>query len=246
VLGPVILVAAFRTGPPPRFTGGFGEETCQYCHWEFEMSSDTAVFHVAGLPDEYVPRQTYELDVIVTKDGLGASGFQLAIRFVEGESAGSSAGTLESTSARTSVEKDEKSGVAYAQHRLEGITPQAAGRATWRIRWTAPGGGGTVRLDAAANAGDGDKSEMGDRVYTFTRTSTAADAARSMDVRARAATFSALKPSSRMTTSPGADAPKRSSPTTSPAGPAIDSQPSIAPASTVTRAADSGGSTRSR
>lgn len=235
------MVSAFRTGPPPRFTGGFGEETCQYCHWEFEATSDSAAFHVAGFPPLYVAGRTYDLDVIVTAAGLRASGFQLAVRFADGYAAAMNAGSLVSTSNRTSVMKDAPSGVAYAQHTIDGVAVGTDGRAVWRIRWTAPESSGAVRLDAAANAGNGDESEMGDRVYTFTRTST--PAARSIDARARAIAFSAVKPSSRMTTPPGADAPNRSMPMISPAGPATDSQPSVAPASTTTRASRSGGST---
>ncbi len=50
---------------------------------------------------------------------------------------------------------------------------------------------------------------------------------------ARAYTLSALKPSSFSTVGPGADAPKRSSPITSPCRPTHFHQPSGAPASTA-------------
>src|SRR5208337_1801010 len=50
---------------------------------------------------------------------------------------------------------------------------------------------------------------------------------------ALAATFSAVNPSSFITTGPGAEAPKRSNPTTSPLVPTYFHQPSVAPASTA-------------
>src|SRR5579863_7472607 len=50
---------------------------------------------------------------------------------------------------------------------------------------------------------------------------------------ARAATFSAVNPSSFITVGPGAEAPKRSSPITSPFEPTYFHQPSVAPASTA-------------
>ena len=69
---------------------------------------------------------------------------------------------------------------------------------------------------------------------------------RASSVRARPATFSGVKPYSAMTIAPGAEAPKRSTETTSPCAPTQRSQPSETPASTPRRASTSGGSTESR
>lgn len=163
---PVMLAAAYRTGPPPGYSGGFGEDSCHYCHYEFEPTEDPAAFAVTGFPETYLPGERYILEVSVSAERLGAAGFQLAVRFADGAAAGHNAGSLESMGERTSVDVSEKNGVAYARQTLEGITPQEAGRAAWRVTWTAPADG-RVRLDAAANAGDGDESQMGDRVYTL-------------------------------------------------------------------------------
>src|SRR5215204_6873469 len=51
-------------------------------------------------------------------------------------------------------------------------------------------------------------------------------------------------PSSLKTLSPGADAPKRSTPTLTPLEPTYRSQPIVTPASTETRASTSGGKTK--
>jgi hypothetical protein len=60
--------------------------------------------------------------------------------------------------------------VAFAQHTLDGSAPTAPGKARWHIRWTAPPGYRPVVLHAAALAGDGDRSQVGDRTYTVERT----------------------------------------------------------------------------
>jgi hypothetical protein len=50
-----------------------------------------------------------------------------------------------------------------------GVAVQVSGEARWRLSWTAPTpDAGRVVLDVAANAADGDESQMGDRVYTLT------------------------------------------------------------------------------
>src|ERR1051326_7575321 len=59
-------------------------------------------------------------------------------------------------------------------------------------------------------------------------------------------TLSTLNPSSRIATSPGADAPNRSRHTTSPDDPTYRSHPCLTPASTASRAVTAGGNTSSR
>src|ERR1043166_9558570 len=63
---------------------------------------------------------------------------------------------------------------------------------------------------------------------------------------ARSQMCSTVKPYSRITTSPGAEAPKRSTPITSLSSPAYLHQPWLAPASTASRARTKGGRTDSR
>src|SRR5262249_44957533 len=69
---------------------------------------------------------------------------------------------------------------------------------------------------------------------------------RPRSARARATACSPVNPSSRLTLPPGADAPKRSTPTPAPPRPTQRSQPNVAPASTASRRVTVRGKTVSR
>lgn len=56
-------------------------------------------------------------------------------------------------------------GISYASHAAAGTLPTADGRASWVVRWTAPGGG-VVVFHVVANAGDDDASPLGDRIHS--------------------------------------------------------------------------------
>lgn len=167
-VGPILIASAYRSGPPPGYSGGAGDQSCHYCHYEFEPGSPGGDLEVMGFPERFEAEATYELDVVLRFEGMRAAGFQLAIRH-DSDEAATSAGMLEPTDGRTAVVTDEKRNVAYAQHVTEGTVLDKDGEARWRLRWKAPpAGAGPLVLNVAANAADGDESQMGDRVYTST------------------------------------------------------------------------------
>lgn len=155
---------AYREGPPAGHTGGFGEPTCHRCHFDQPLDDPAGRLQVEGFPEAFEPGRRYELRVALTGPGTAAAGFQLAVRFATGEGAGRQAGRLSAgEGAEVIVGPTE---VQYAQH-ARGSTPAPAGGSVrWTVEWEAPAGsGGEVVLHVAANAANGDDSELGDFVY---------------------------------------------------------------------------------
>ena len=151
---------AYPYGAPPGTTGGFGESTCQMCHVGADLNEAGGSLAVEGLPERYTPGQTYRLIVRLRRGEMGAAGFQLSAR----TAAGAQAGRLQA--AGTQVQVQASGGEQYAGHTEAGSAPASPGVAAWTVQWTAPAGGaGPVRIHAAANAADGDRSPIGDFVY---------------------------------------------------------------------------------
>lgn len=168
------ITLAYKTGPPAGHTGGFGEPTCHTCHSDDTPNPAGGSVEVRGFPESYVPGQEYQIHVRVRGEDLGRAGFQLAVRFADGQAGGTNAGSLEAVDARTSVSAAEKTGVQYAQHLIAGVTPLWTDSTQWTLRWTAPPSGAPVVLHIAANASNNDESEYGDRIYHTALTSGAA------------------------------------------------------------------------
>jgi hypothetical protein len=155
----------YAGGAPPGFSGGFREQACDACHFSATVNTGPGTVVVAGLPDGYAPGERYELTVTLTRPGAALGGFQLTARFADG---GGQAGTLAAgpdDGARVAVE--EQGGIQYASQTKAGAAA-ANGAARWSLAWTAPAGGGPVRLHVAANAADGDGTAEGDFVHTAT------------------------------------------------------------------------------
>jgi hypothetical protein len=96
---------------------------------------------------------------------LRTAGFQLAIRVAD---EGTQAGRLEAAGTNPRrVAVSESRGVQFAQHTAPEIQPGVEDLVHWPLTWTAPAEPGRIVVHAAAVAGDGDESELGDHVYTL-------------------------------------------------------------------------------
>lgn len=146
--------------PPPAHTGGFGEPTCYDCHFDNKLNDGTAIFRIDGLSGPPAPGRSYEVELVLVREGMSAAGFQLAFRTASGDDAG----TLEPLDDRSTV---SKAGATYLQHTAQGTSLVATDTARWRFRWTADDAPGPVLIHAAGNAGNGDESQFGDYVYTL-------------------------------------------------------------------------------
>ncbi|HEX7123909.1 MAG TPA: choice-of-anchor V domain-containing protein [Gemmatimonadaceae bacterium] len=153
---------AYRDGPPPGFSGGFKEDTCVACHFDYALNVNPGRLTLSA-PERYTPGETYTLTVTLTRPRMKVGGFQLTARFEED---GAQAGTL------TVVPGDEKRikvspdrGVQYAYHQRPGTQLVSRDTARWTLRWTAPARGGTVVFNVAGNAANEDDTQFGDYIY---------------------------------------------------------------------------------
>jgi hypothetical protein len=154
----------YREGPPPGFTGGFGEESCGGCHYGGDVNDAAGTLRLDGVPSQYEPGRRYPIIVSLSRAGMEAGGFQLTAR-VQGD--GSQAGVLEPESAdvqRVAVTRDRD--ILYLHQLDAGSDATATDSLRWRIVWTAPTSGDEVVFHASANAANGDGSVSGDFVYT--------------------------------------------------------------------------------
>ncbi len=152
----------------PARTGGFGEMTCQQCHWENPLNDPAGRIAITGVPDTYTPGEEYLITVTLERPDLRRAGFQIAAR--EGGinmAAGHDAGTLRPTDelARTAI--GGLGNTTYVQHTEAGTKVAKPGSAAWTIAWTAPDAAGVpVVFHVAANAANDDASPLGDFIYT--------------------------------------------------------------------------------
>lgn len=165
VLGPVVTEPvhpspAYPETLPGAFTGGFGEETCHSCHFDYPLNPGTGSLAVEGVPGQYRPGKRYTFTIVLKRKELGRAGFQLSSRFTDG----SQAGEFSNNSERLRFTKALRT-VRYLQHSSEGSTVNG-NRAQWEVQWTAPSPGeGKIIINMAANAGNGDASAFGDYIY---------------------------------------------------------------------------------
>jgi hypothetical protein len=161
-----IAARPFIDGPPPGTTGGFGEPTCAQCHYDVGQPDPNGALQVEGFPDSWVPDEQYDITVRLHRPGMGRGGFQLAIRFANGEQAG----TLTPTDDRTATELF--TGITYAYQTVLGAEQPTQHRNTWQIEWRAPRTPTqTVILHAVGNAANNDDSQFGDHIYTYSASS---------------------------------------------------------------------------
>lgn len=167
-LGMIGAIAArpFLDGPPPGTTGGFGEPTCAQCHYDIEQPDPTGTLRVEGIPDRWAPKEHYLLTIILQRPDMGRGGFQLAIRFANGEQAG----TLSPIDNRTATE--HSNGIIYVYQTALGAELQTRNENTWRVTWEAPQTSTrSVIIHAVGNAANNDDSQFGDHIYTYSSSS---------------------------------------------------------------------------
>jgi len=158
-----LLALHFRDGPPARVTGGFGEDSCLACHFGNAPNDDAGKLTLSGISERYEPGSIYELEVALSRPGMKAGGFQLAIRNADDRMPAGRIAVPAEEKSRVGVL--EERGVQFAQHRL--AEAPASDEVQWKLSWTAPETPRRVTIHVAAVAGDGDESQAGDFVYTL-------------------------------------------------------------------------------
>jgi hypothetical protein len=155
--------AAYADGAPPGFSGGFGESSCDACHFEAAVNTPPGRVTLTGIPDRFVPGERYAITITLSRPGLTMGGFQLASRLDPG---GTQAGMLAPGPGEEKRIKIESGKIQYANQRQAGTDLAEPGIAQWTVLWTAPETPGIVRFHVAANAADKDEAARGDYIYT--------------------------------------------------------------------------------
>src|SRR5260221_14638509 len=83
-----LAVSAFKEGPYPNVTGGFGEQSCHLCHLDNPINAPGGAVALDGIPPAFTPGQSYPITVTISRQGLRRGGFEIAARFAAGKQAG--------------------------------------------------------------------------------------------------------------------------------------------------------------
>lgn len=145
------------------FTGGFGEQTCRNCHFDYGLNPEGGRLSVTGIPGKVAAGDTVEITIEVEREEMGSAGFQLSARYENGSQAGQfKVGENDRIVFSESVPDSSQ----YVQHTRESTEPSEANKNYWNVTWRAPESvSETVIFKVAANAGNGDQSEFGDFIY---------------------------------------------------------------------------------
>src|SRR5439155_190919 len=69
---------AFKEGPYPNVTGGFGEQSCHLCHNDNPTNAPGGTLMMTGVPPAYVAGETYAITVSLAREGMRRGGFEIA------------------------------------------------------------------------------------------------------------------------------------------------------------------------
>ena len=165
-----LAASAFKEGPYPNVTGGFGEQSCHLCHLDNPVNAPGGSVTLDGIPPSFSAGQTYSITVTVNRDGMRRGGFEIAARFASGKQKGKQAGVWKPLDARVQLIPGAVDKVlTFVQHNLAGSRVAATGANSWTIDWTAPQpSAAPVQFNVAANASNNDDSPLGDYIYVKT------------------------------------------------------------------------------
>lgn len=139
------------------FSGGFGEQSCYSCHFDYDLNMPDGKLELKGLGDSVESGKDYELEVFISRADLGAAGFQLTARFEDGSQAGSF-----KLNDKVILTPNTPGDVEYLQHAIRNIEPEN-GSKSWKVTWTAPQDANRpIIYNLAGNAANGDESAFGD------------------------------------------------------------------------------------
>ncbi len=145
------------------FTGGFGEETCRSCHFDYDLNPDGGSLSVSGIPKAISAGDSLNITITVKRNELGRAGFQLSARHENGSQAGHFDITANS---RVMFSEAVADSLQYVQHSSRGSKVGDEKQNSWTINWIAPDKlNKGVIFNVTANAANGDQSEFGDFIY---------------------------------------------------------------------------------
>jgi hypothetical protein len=164
---PAATAVAFKEGPYPNVTGGFGEGSCHLCHLDNPINAPGGSLELNGVPPEYTPGRSYTITIKVSREDVRRAGFEISARFASGRQKGRQAGTWRVLDARAQlIPGAVDKALTFVQHNLAGSRTATPGANAWTIDWTAPSPAvAPVQFNVAANASNNDDSPLGDYIY---------------------------------------------------------------------------------
>jgi hypothetical protein len=168
-----LTASAFKEGPYPNVTGGFGEQSCHVCHLDNPVNAPGGTLSIDGVPPAFESGRAYPITVAIRREGLRRGGFEIAARFMSGRRKGRQAGSWRPLDARVQLIPGALDKVlTFVQHNLAGSRVAETGANSWTVEWTAPSDASApVQFNVAANASNNDDSPLGDYIYVLTRRS---------------------------------------------------------------------------
>jgi hypothetical protein len=162
-----LAASAFKEGPYPNVTGGFGEQSCHLCHLDNPVNAPGGSVKLDGIPAVFRAGETYPITVTISRDGMRRGGFEIGARFASGKQKGKQAGAWKPLDARVQLIPGAADKVlTFVQHNLAGSRVTTTGANTWTIEWIAPQSpAAPVQFNVAANASNNDDSPLGDYIY---------------------------------------------------------------------------------
>src|SRR3954469_14834071 len=83
-----LAVSAFKEGPYPNVTGGFGEQSCHLCHLDNPINAPGGIVKIAGVPASFTAGQVYPITITLKREEMRRGGFEIAARFASGRQRG--------------------------------------------------------------------------------------------------------------------------------------------------------------
>jgi hypothetical protein len=172
----IAAVQAYSTGPDPGLTGApappgspLPEATCNQpaCHDSFRPNQDNrGVLSISGLPDNYIPGQTYHLTYTFAHPSARRWGFEVT---AIAQKTLNPAGDFIITDP-TSTQEQDFLGRQYVSHYSDGAHDgtrfNMRGSASWNFDWRAPSPNvGDVAFYGVGNAANGNGAPDGDFIY---------------------------------------------------------------------------------
>ena len=174
LIGVPFALTAYKEGPFPNMTGGFGDRTCHSCHFDNPVNAPGGTLTVTGVPSTYAVGQTYAITVTLARQGMTRGGFEIAARFAGGRAKAKQAGAWRLLDQRAQLIPSQiDPSLRFVQHTLAGSKAMNPGVNAWTIDWTAPpASDGPIQFNVAGNASNEDDSALGDFIYLKTLRST--------------------------------------------------------------------------
>ena len=165
-----IAPQAFKEGPYPNVTGGFGEQSCHLCHLDNPVNDRDGSLDIVGVPPSYVAGRSYPITIRIVRDDLERGGFEISARYASGKLRGRQAGSWRISDGRAQlIPGAVDKALTFVQHNLAGSRTSTRGSNSWNVEWIAPAApSAPVQFNVAANASNNDDSPLGDYIYLRT------------------------------------------------------------------------------